>query len=179
MIKKSLLLGALLFMTLQASAQMIAARTDLVKDAAMIPNLGIDLVVGDRHTLGVDVFLASKPWGKDVSMVGFTPHFRYWLSGRPFSRLFVGLTAQLTNYDIKWDGEVFQGNAVSAGVALGYVFNLSKRFNLELACGTDLAAYSHKNYYFGDLYDHYGEKANEHGTRLMPRLEFSLVYVIR
>ena len=75
--------------SLCASAQMIAVKSDAVKDIAMIPNLGIDLVVGSKHTLGVQLFGATNPWGQDVEMIGVSPRFRYWISGRPFAQFFL------------------------------------------------------------------------------------------
>lgn len=164
--------------SLCASAQMIALKSDAVKDIAMIPNLGVDLVVGPRHTLGVQLFGATNPWGKEVEMIGFSPRFRYWISGRPFAQFFVGADAQLVNYDVLWSKTKYQGNAVSGGLEVGYSFNFSRRFNIEVSGGTDLKYYKHKEYKLSDGY-FYGEKANAYGAILTPRLEVSLVYVIR
>lgn len=163
----------------QVKAQMVAVRSDLFKDAAMIPNVGVELVVGNRHTLGLELLGAMNPWGVDAEAVGISPRFRYWLSGRPFSRLFVGAVAQFTNYDIKWDDKVYQGNSLSGGVMLGYAFNISQKLNIELSCGTELLTYGQKEYYKGDSYIFYGERVNSHGTMLSPRLEVSLLYIIR
>lgn len=167
------------FMCIQANAQMVAVKTDLLRDAAMIPNVGVELVVGERHTVGLQFFGAVNTWGKEVGMVGITPSFRYWLSGRTMSRLFVGTNAKLVNYDVKWSNEVYQGNAAALGFSLGYAFNLSERLNLEVEGGTEIMAYSQKEYTMGDSYSLYGEKASAHGTMLFPRIGFSLVYVIR
>lgn len=165
--------------SLCASAQMIAVKSDAVKDIAMIPNLGVDLVVGAKHTLGVQLFGAANPWGKDVELIGFSPRFRYWISGRPFAQFFVGANAQFTNYDILWSKTKYQGNAISGGLEVGYAFNISQRFIIECSGGTDLRYYEHKEYKITDDYKNYGEKANANGSILTPRLEVSLVYVIR
>ena len=178
-VKRILFIALTTIFCLQANAQMVAVKTDLLKDAAMMPNAGIELVVGERHTIGLQLFGAINPWGKDVGVVGITPSFRYWLSGRTMSRLFVGVNAQVVNYDVKWGKDIFQGNAAALGVSLGYAFNLSERFNLEIEGGTQVISYSQKEYRKGDNYNLYGEKASAHGTILFPRLEFSLVYVIR
>lgn len=165
--------------TMQATAQMVAMKTDVVKDAFMIPNLGVDIVIGEKHTLGVDVFGAKKIYGNVAEIIGVTPRYRYWLSGRPFSRLFVGATTQFANYTINWDDKRYHGNSFAAGLSLGYSINLSKRLNIELAGGTDLLYYNHKQYTLGDAYTHYGEEPNASGVIMAPRLEVSVMYLLR
>jgi hypothetical protein len=158
---------------------MVAVKTDLVKDVAMIPNLGVELVVGERHTMGLQVFGATESWGKSTKIIGLSPSFRYWLSGRAMSRLFVGVNAAAVNYDITWNSDIYCGNSASLGLSFGYAFNLSERFNMEVQAGTELMAYSNKEYRLGDSFANYGKAANAHGTILFPRLEVSIVYVIR
>lgn len=168
-----------MLVSLCANAQMITVKSDVVKDIAMIPNLGVDLVVGARHTLGVQLFGASNPWGKDVELIGVSPRLRYWISGRPFAQFFVGVNAQFANYDILWSETRYEGNALSGGLEVGYSFNLSQRFAIECSGGTDLKYYEHKEYKITDSFHNYGEKANAYGAILTPRFEISLVYVIR
>lgn len=177
--KRSLIIAVFMLFSICASAQMVAIKSDVVKDAAMIPNLGVDLVVGAKHTLGVQLFGASNPWGKDVELIGISPRFRYWISGRPFAQFFVGANAQFANYDILWSRTKYQGNALSGGIEIGYSFNISQRFFIECSGGTDLKYYKHKEYKITDGYHNYGEKANANGAILTPRFEVSLVYVIR
>lgn len=178
-VKRILFIALTTFVCLQANAQMVAVKTDLLKDVAMMPNAGVELVVGERHTMGLQFFGAKNPWGNEVGIIGITPSFRYWLSGRTMSRLFVGVNAQVVNYDVKWGKDIFQGNAAALGLSLGYAFNLSKHLNLEIEGGTQIMSYSQKEYCKGDSYTQYGEKSSAHGTILFPRLEFSFVYVIR
>ncbi|MBQ6693538.1 MAG: DUF3575 domain-containing protein [Bacteroidaceae bacterium] len=166
-------------LTICARAQMVAVKSDLVKDALMIPDAGVELVVGGRHTLGLSVFAATKPWGHNAEILGLSPRFRYWLSGRPFSRLFLGCATQIANYNIEWGKEKYNGNSISAGLLMGYAFNLSKRFNIELAWGTDIMYYSHKDHYLGDKFYEAGQRAESYGTIFTPRLEVSLLYIIR
>ena len=180
MVKRIIFIVLTTFICLQASAQMVVVKTDALKDLAMMPNAGVELVVGEKQTMGLQLFGAKNSWGKDVSVIGISPSYRYWLSGRTLTRLFVGANAQIANYDIKWNKDVYQGNCASLGISLGYAFNISERFNIELEGGTGIMAYSHKEYVGSkDNYLLYGEKTNAHGTILFPRIEVSLVYVIR
>lgn len=168
-----------MLMSMCASAQMVAVKTDAIKDIAMIPNLGVDLVVGAKHTLGLQVFGAGNCWGNQAEIVGVSPRFRYWISGRPFTQVFFGVNTHFSNYNIVWSNWKYQGNSLSGGLEVGYAFNLSQRFNIELSGGTDLMYYSQKEYRKTDNYANYGEKANASGVIFCPRVEVSLVYVIR
>lgn len=179
MIKKIFLIGAFMLFTMQMSAQMVALRTDVVKDAFMIPNLGVDFVIGNRTTVGVDLFGARKIYGNVAEIIGVTPRLRYWLSGRPFSRLFVGINAQAANYTINWDDKSYHGNSIAAGLSLGYAFTVSEHFNIELSGGTDALYYNQKEYMAGDSYINYGERTNSTGIIMSPRFEISLMYIIR
>lgn len=179
MIKKIFLISAFLIFTMQMSAQMVALRNDVVKDAFMIPNLGADFVVGKRTTLGVDVFGTRKIYGNVAEIIGVTPRLRYWLSGRPFSRLFAGVNLQAANYTINWDDKSYHGNSVAAGLSLGYAWNISEHFNIEFSGGTDALYYDQKEYCKGDSYTHYGERTNSTGIIMSPRLEISVMYIIR
>ena len=55
------------------SAQMVALRTDVVKDLMLSPSVGVDLVVGERYTLGGEVMFSRNPWGIKMQMTSFTP----------------------------------------------------------------------------------------------------------
>lgn len=179
MIKKIFIIASFLLFTMQISAQMVSIKNDLVKDVFMIPNLGVDFVIGDKHTLGIDVFGTKKIYGNVAEIIGVTPRYRYWLSGRAFSRLFVGVTTQLANYTINWDDKSYHGNSVAAGLTIGYAINLSERFNIELAGGTDALYYAQKEYTQGDIYTNYGDRVNSKGIIMCPRIEVSVTYLIR
>lgn len=170
----------MLFFTVSyVKAQMVAIKSDLVKDVAMIPNLGADIVVGNKHTLGVNLYGCAQPWGKDVTLFAIVPEYRFWFSGRPFTRHFIGFSAQMAHYDIHWNKKIYEGNSVSAGVALGYTFNLTTRLNIEFLSGLNVLGFKQKEYYEGDRYDYYGGRTNSDGVMLIPRIEASISYIIR
>ncbi len=151
----------------------MAVNTDLAMDLLMTPNAGLELVTGERTTLGIHVFGNKKPWGKDITMIGAQPEFRYFFSGRPMHREFVGICGIGSIYDITWDGKVYDGIAVGAGLSFGYVFNLSSRVNLDCHAGFGLIAYKQKEYFVDDNYDldysHAGvERTNSRGYYIFP-----------
>ena len=90
------------FSTQDLSAQMVALRTDVVKDLLLTPNVGFDLVVGEKCTLGAEVATNRNPWGMQMRMTSVTPEFRYWYNGRPLTRQYVGIVANMTGYKLQW-----------------------------------------------------------------------------
>lgn len=180
MIKKLFIAILFSFFALQMNAQMVAVKSDLVKLGAMIPNLGVELVVGNKTTFGVDLMGAQDTWWSDYSrMMAISPNIKYWFSGRPMTRQFVGLSAHLANYNLYIGKERFQGNSAAMGLIGGHVFNLSSHWNLEFCGGLSLMGYRQKHYYSGDSYNNgYLEKANDWGVMLFPKLELSVSYII-
>lgn len=180
MIKKLFIAILFSFFALQMNAQMVAVKSDLVKLGAMIPNLGVELVVGNKTTFGVDLMGAQDTWWSDYSrMMAISPNIKYWFSGRPMTRQFVGLSAHLANYNLYIGKERFQGNSAAMGLIGGHVFNLSSHWNLEFCGGLSLMGYRQKHYYSGDYYNNgYFEKANDWGVMLFPKLELSVSYII-
>ena len=74
-------------------AQLLALKTDALWDGLMTPNLGMEIVTGNKTSFGLSVFGNYKPWGMDMKMVGAIPEFRYWFGGRPMMREFIGVAA--------------------------------------------------------------------------------------
>ena len=62
--KKLYLILALMVGSVCAKAQMIAVNTNLASDALAIPDLGVEMVIGDRSTVGVNVLGGYHPYGK-------------------------------------------------------------------------------------------------------------------
>ena len=183
---KRLLTAALLALScLAARAQMVAVSTDVLMDALMIPQVGAELVVGERTSVGLGLFGSSKPWGKQVKLAGLQPEWRYYFSGRPMHRHFVGVGALGTTYDITWKGKVYDGYAVGLGVTFGYVIALTKRLNIDLHAGIGIVGYWQKEYFEADSYEQdmdYGApaQANASGYVLLPtRVGVSVTYILK
>ena len=70
---------------------------------------------------GVNKLTVAYP-SDDIQIATFTPNFRYWFNGRPFIRQFVGVRAQIAQYDITWGNNVYDGVSFSAGLIFGHVF---------------------------------------------------------
>jgi hypothetical protein len=132
-------------------AQGFAIKSNLLYDATVTLNLGVEATLAPRWTF--DFSGNYNPWnlpsGKLIKHAMIQPEFRYWFCDR-FSRHFIGFHAiggiynignipnnlrigsldlsSLTNYR-------FEGWGVGAGIAYGYAFILSEHWNLELEVG--------------------------------------------
>ena len=163
-----------------ASAQMMALRTDLTKDLLMTPSLGLDFVIGEKQTIGVEVIYNNRPWKQQMQMVSVMPEYRYWFNGRPFTRQYIGAVANLTSYSLTWSKNVYDGDALGLGLSFGHVWTLSERWNIDLTASVGVFGYRQKYYYTSDYFQDYGERTNARGYLLMPiKLGVSAVYVIR
>lgn len=185
--KKKLLLMVLIALGCRttADAQMLSVNTDAVADLMMAPSLGFELVTSNRSTVGVNVLGAYKPWGKDIRLIGVQPEYRYYFSGRPMHHEFVGIGGVGASYDITWKGKVYDGMALGMGLTFGYVFNITKRLNVDCHAGFGAIMYRHKEYFENDKYDaDYSiggvERTNAKGYVLLPtRIGVSLTYILK
>lgn len=180
------LLTIILAMTLgTATAQQLSVNTDVATDLLMAPNLGAELTVGNRSTLGLNVIGAYKPWGKRIKMLGVQPEYRYYVSGRPMHKLFVGIGAVAGFYDATIRGKVYDGIAYGGGLTFGYVLNITKRLNIDFHSGLSVVRYDRKEYYDGDNYNNDyiingSNKTNATGYYLMPsRIGVSITYILK
>ena len=143
----SVALGSFSF---QSTAQQVALKTNLLYDALLSPTVGVEVGVAPKWTIDLSATINNwavndhrwKQW-----MV--QPEARYWFC-QPFSGHFVGVHALGGQYnfgnlknDIKFLGTDFseltkyrkQGWMAGLGVAYGYSWILSPRWNLEAELG--------------------------------------------
>lgn len=177
--KRILLIVALIMFAFKMNAQMMVIKSDILRDVATMPNIHLDFVVGEKHSLGVGGAYCYRMWGKNIEIASFTPNFRYWFNGRPFTRQYVGVKAQITQYDVTWKNKTYDGASLSAGLIFGHVFNLSKRLNIELEGGVNANLYTQKEYFKGDIYDDYGDRNNSRGVTMLPHVSVAISYIIK
>lgn len=170
----------LIFASQNVSAQMMAVKTDLLKDALMVGDIGVDFVVAEQHTVGMEFLYANQTWGKPVKISGLMPEYRFWVSGRPFTRQFIGVVAAFASYDISWGRKIYKGDAYGAGISYGHIFTLTPHWNIELASSVGIVGYKQEFYYKGDDFLGLGHHTNSRGYYLMPiKFGVSAVYVLR
>lgn len=137
-----------------ASAQDVAVKTNLLSDAALSPNLGIEVGLAPKWTFDLSGQLNAwkikehrwKHWLVQ-------PEARYWFCRR-FSGHFIGVHALGGQYnaggltharDILWlplshlKDRRYQGWFVGGGVAYGYTWILSRHWSFEAEIGVGYA----------------------------------------
>lgn len=165
----------------EAHAQQVGVKTNALMWAAMTPNVGCEIVVGEHSSIDLSAFGHIRPYGLDSRLVAFQPEYRYWFNGRPMVREYIGASVMLANYDMNVARYVYDGNAVSLGLTGGYAFVLSSRWRLDLCAGFGVLFFSQKQYYETD--DYFVDKtiaANSYGYKLFPpKLGVSFTYIIK
>ena len=72
-------------------AQHISVKTNVLSDLGLVPNIGTELVIGEKTSLNVELMgTVAKPWGLDMEMAMGSLQYRYWISKRSLTQLFVG-----------------------------------------------------------------------------------------
>ena len=168
----------------KAAAQQVAIRANALSWALLTPELGVDVITGERTSLLFSAFGHYKPYGVNSKMWGLQGEFRYWFNGRPLTREYIGATLVGASYDMNFTARVYAGTAIGLGVIGGYSFILGERWSLDLTAGTGLMAFRQKYYNAGDRYeDYYADevsKPNTWGFKFFPmKLSIAFVYIIR
>ena len=136
--------------TLAAQAQKVALKTNLLDDAVLDANLGIEFGLAPSWTL--DITGSYNGWtlnGHKWKHLAIQPEARYWFCDR-FAGHFLGIHALGGKYNfgnikskVKFLGSDFSGLAqnryqgwgIGAGIAYGYAWMLGRHWNLELEIG--------------------------------------------
>ncbi len=132
-------------------AQKVAVKTNLLSDAVLNPNLGIEVGLAPKWTL--DVTGQCNTWklshDRRWKHWAIQPEIRYWLCDR-FSAHFFGFHLHGGQYNIGgFDGRInflgtdarklkdsrYQGWFGGIGVAYGYAWILNRHWNLEAEAG--------------------------------------------
>ena len=186
--KRKILLAVMLtLLTVStARAQMFAVSTEATSDLLMAPSVGFELVTGNYTSVSLNgLFCQGCLLGKDIKVSALQPEYRYYFSGRPINKWFVGVGALGALFDITWKDKVYDGYALGLGLTYGYVINLNKHWSVDIHSGFGFVYYKRKEYFMHDNYDTYytvdgQQQANAKGYYLMPtRIGVSVTYLIR
>lgn len=171
----------LLFNCHQAAAQQFAVKTNALYFVAGSPNLGFEVVTGEHTSVELSFVGHYKPYGLRSVLLACQPEFRYWFSGRPLTREFIGVTAAAVKYNTDFRQLRYDGYSLVAGITGGYAFNLGKRWNVELSAGIGIAGFAHDrrglNDNTGELQG--GDRFNSWGYKIIPvKLGVCFSYII-
>ena len=158
--RKLLMIGIGLICSLSLSAQRIGIKNNLVYDAFLTPNLGLEIGLGPKTTLdlagGYSWFDLDKDKNKKFKNWLAQPELRFWSCER-FNGFFWGIHAHGGEFNV---GNLkmpfgllktvrdhrYEGYYYGAGVSIGYQWILGKRWNLETSIGAGYARYSYDKY---------------------------------
>ena len=182
---------------LQSTKPLFALKTNLLQDALTVANLGVELPLAERISVGADVLF---PWWnipqKDVTLQLLAGELsaRYWFGDRsdkdPLTGFFSGVYAGAGLYDFQFgsltDGKGVQGNAfLLLGLQAGYAHSIGRNLRLEYSLGlgylqTDYREYvSVKDTKFGDIkVIEYPWETRRMSGVLPSKLSVSLVWMI-
>lgn len=127
------------FARLSVSAQQIAVKTNVLSDLGAVPNIGVELIVGEKNS--IEFYLTStmgKPWGKELDLAIGSLQYRYWISQRAISQLFIGVGGSLGSCMYRDEQCKYDIDLGVTEVFIGYAWPIAKRWNLELCYGLGL-----------------------------------------
>lgn len=161
----------------EARAQLFSAKTNALMWGNLTPNLSLELVTSKNTSVEATAFYSLDNTPLKTGLTGGQVEIRYWLSGRPTSWMFVGLSLTGLRYDSSLNSNVRHlGDAAGPGVVYGYVLPLGKHWNIEFAAGLSMLWYRERRY--DKSVNIWNEPYNESGRRILPsKLSVSCAYV--
>lgn len=143
MTRYHLLAAILAVMSIPAFSQTTSLKNNLLYDATLTPNIGIEQKIDSLST--VQLFYGLNPWRlsdtKRLRHWSLMPEYRRWLK-EPFLGHFFGIHALGGEFNIAGIGPTasirdyhYEGWYVGGGLTYGYAWRLAEHWNLEAAIG--------------------------------------------
>ena len=166
---------------------LFAIKTNLLFDAALMPNIEVEVPIGKRWSLNGEYMF---PWWLinddryclQILMGGLEVRYRPGKrSGRDvLTGHFIGLYAGGGKYDLQWDKNGYQGEFfIAAGVSYGYAHSIARNLRLEYNIGIGMLRTDYRHYHSRDNHRTLLWQENGEYTWLGPtKLKISLVWLI-
>lgn len=156
--KRGLFLLILLFVSVASYSQHFALKNNLLYDAALTPNLGMEIGLGKKITLDISgnynpfTLDSNKKWKHWLVQ----PELRFWTCER-FNGTFIGIHAHGGEFDLakvnlpfdiyeNLQNHRFKGHFYGGGISIGHQWVLSKHWNLEASIGGGYARAKYDTY---------------------------------
>lgn len=156
----------LLFMAINGRAQHLAIKTNMLYDAALIPNVGIEVGFARQWTASADWFYTwfssdnrHRYWqgyGGYVTLRRYLTHQPSDLQPYALPRgHHIGVYALGMTYDVEWGGKGYQADhfGFGGGIEYGYSVAIGRRLDLDFSIGIGFQDGEYKEYEPQD--DHY------------------------
>lgn len=187
---KILLWSLMLFCnSLCGFSQTVVLKNNLLYDATLTPNIGIEVKLSNRWTAGLNV--GYQPWPfsdkteRKLRHLLIAPEARYWFCD-VFSGWFIGANAFYSHYNLSkvnllglypsLKNRRRQGDAFAAGVFAGHSWILSPRWSIEAEAGVDVGHAKYKEYECAHCGEYYGEDKKPF---LAPKVGINIIYNIK
>lgn len=165
----TLCVAAITLRPAEAEAQNMAISTNILEWGLISPNLEFALVTGEKSSIHLGAMYSNHPYNLDFGAVVINPEYRYWLKGRPFSRLYVGGAADLVAYN----RTALDGRAFAIGPTAGYDIVLGNNWSIDFSIGAGAA-------YFRQQAKDAEASIKTSGITVAPiKAGVSIVYIIR
>ncbi len=123
----------------QQPYQKFALKTNILYDAALMPNLEIEFMFNRRWSLLLEGNVAwwkNDPKHKYYQILMFSPEVRRWFFTKDYWHgMYVGLFAGGGKYDLENGYTGYKGEGGMVGVSLGYMWPITRYLSLEAGLG--------------------------------------------
>ena len=120
----------------------LALKSNLLYDAAVIPNIGAEIGIWQGLTLGgyyQNIWLRNAARTRWYRLEGFETEIKYYFNKerRPFKGHHVGIYGQLLTWDFTYKGRGYLAErwAYGGGISYGYILPIARRLNLDFEVG--------------------------------------------
>ena len=186
---RSYILVVLMFlMALTGSAQKLAVKSNILYDATLTPNIGVEYKFTEKFT--GQITAGYNAWGfsdnKKWKHILVQPELKYWLCST-YAGHFFGTHLIYTHYNASnvklpfgmWSGlqdHRYQGDLGAIGVSYGYSWMIGKRWSIEGSVGLGYGFTSYKKYDCVKCGTYHGKETKH---LFMPtKLALSIVYYL-
>ena len=174
----------------KVEAQSVAVRNNLLYDATLTPNLGVDLKIDSLWTVGAVVGVNAWDYDKQKNEkwrhLLIATNIRRWLDKEPFHKNYIegdliyshfnvgNTTMPFSLYDAVKERRL-QGDLIALGGKYGYSWILARHWRVEAEAGIAVGYAWFKEYECDHCGTYYGK-----GDRifLLPQLGVNVVYII-
>ncbi|MCD8183316.1 MAG: DUF3575 domain-containing protein [Bacteroides sp.] len=167
---------------------LFALKTNLLFDAALMPNIELEVPIGKRWSLNGEYMF---PWWLmdgdkyclEILMGGLEG--RYWLGDRRRREVltghFLSLYAGGGKYDLQWQENGYQGEFfIAAGIGYGWSTAIARNLHLELNLGIGMLRTNYRHYHAQNNYQTLLWQENGRYTWIGPtKAKISLVWTIK
>lgn len=140
-----------LLRAMRCPAPRIALRTNLLYDALLVPNIGLEYRFAKRWSVTVDYRHAW--WSRNSRhrywrCYGGDLLLRRYFGNRPFTGHHIGLFGTMLSYDFEFSGKGRQSDGfnLGGGFEYGYAFPVARRLRLDCSLGLGYVGGRYKEY---------------------------------